>query len=191
MVGQQQDTGSKMYDCARETTSTIVSKSISKDGGNATYRGKVHVDEGAVSLEVLRALRRPHPRRRVGLRDEALHRGRGAGRRDRARGDGLEGRRRPALLPDEPGPVREPGNGDDRERVHRARNSHSADGVRRRVESPDRASDGRLSRLSDARLAPSGPPPGSLRRPTAVLCSQLCRCARNASTFSRGHPRSR
>jgi Fe-S cluster assembly protein SufB len=44
---QQQDTGAKMYHCAPETTSTIISKSISKDGGNATYRGKVHVDEGA------------------------------------------------------------------------------------------------------------------------------------------------
>ncbi len=45
--GQQQDTGAKMFHCAPETTSTIVSKSISKDGGIATYRGKVHVDDGA------------------------------------------------------------------------------------------------------------------------------------------------
>jgi Fe-S cluster assembly protein SufB len=45
--GQQQDTGAKMFHCAPDTTSTIVSKSISKDGGKATYRGKVHVDEGA------------------------------------------------------------------------------------------------------------------------------------------------
>jgi Fe-S cluster assembly protein SufB len=45
--GQQQDTGAKMYHCAPETTSTIISKSISKDGGNATYRGTVHVEEGA------------------------------------------------------------------------------------------------------------------------------------------------
>ena len=41
------DTGAKMFHCAPETSSTIVSKSISKDGGHATYRGKVHVDEGA------------------------------------------------------------------------------------------------------------------------------------------------
>jgi Fe-S cluster assembly protein SufB len=46
-AGQQQDTGAKMVHCAPETTSTIISKSISKDGGNATYRGKVHVDPGA------------------------------------------------------------------------------------------------------------------------------------------------
>jgi Fe-S cluster assembly protein SufB len=45
--GQQQDTGAKMYHVAPETTSTIVSKSISKDGGVTTYRGKVHVDPGA------------------------------------------------------------------------------------------------------------------------------------------------
>ena len=46
-AGQILDTGAKMFHCAPETSSTIVSKSISKDGGHATYRGKVHVDEGA------------------------------------------------------------------------------------------------------------------------------------------------
>jgi Fe-S cluster assembly protein SufB len=46
-AGQHQDTGAKMIHAAPETTSTIVSKSISKDGGIATYRGLVHVDEGA------------------------------------------------------------------------------------------------------------------------------------------------
>ncbi len=46
-VGQHQDAGAKMFHVAPETTSTIVSKSISKDGGRTTYRGKVHVDEGA------------------------------------------------------------------------------------------------------------------------------------------------
>ena len=46
-AGQWQDAGAKMYHCAPETTSTIVSKSISKDGGRTTYRGLVHVDEGA------------------------------------------------------------------------------------------------------------------------------------------------
>jgi FeS assembly protein SufB len=45
--GQHQDAGAKMIHCAPETTSTIVSKSISKDGGKTTYRGKVQVDEGA------------------------------------------------------------------------------------------------------------------------------------------------
>jgi Fe-S cluster assembly protein SufB len=36
-----------MVHAAPETTSTIVSKSISKDGGITTYRGLVRVDEGA------------------------------------------------------------------------------------------------------------------------------------------------
>jgi Fe-S cluster assembly protein SufB len=45
--GQHQDAGAKMVHAAPETTSTIVSKSISKDGGRTTYRGLVHVDEGA------------------------------------------------------------------------------------------------------------------------------------------------
>jgi Fe-S cluster assembly protein SufB len=45
--GQHQDTGAKMIHAAPETTSTIISKSISKDGGNTNYRGLVHVDEGA------------------------------------------------------------------------------------------------------------------------------------------------
>jgi Fe-S cluster assembly scaffold protein SufB len=45
--GQHQDAGAKMVHAAPETSSTIVSKSISKDGGITTYRGLVHVDEGA------------------------------------------------------------------------------------------------------------------------------------------------
>src|SRR5438034_9072423 len=45
--GQHQDAGAKMFHVAPETTSKIVSKSISKDGGETTYRGLVHVDEGA------------------------------------------------------------------------------------------------------------------------------------------------
>ncbi|HUC35882.1 MAG TPA: Fe-S cluster assembly protein SufB [Acidimicrobiales bacterium] len=45
--GQHQDAGAKMIHAAPETSSTIVSKSISKDGGVSTYRGLVRVDEGA------------------------------------------------------------------------------------------------------------------------------------------------
>jgi len=46
-AGQHQDTGAKMIHAAPETTSTIISKSISKDGGRSSYRGLVHVDPGA------------------------------------------------------------------------------------------------------------------------------------------------
>ena len=41
--GQHQDTGAKMIHAADETTSNIVSKSISIGKGRATYRGLVHV----------------------------------------------------------------------------------------------------------------------------------------------------
>jgi len=44
--GQHQDAGAKMVHAAPETTSKIVSKSISKDGGRTTYRGLVRVEEG-------------------------------------------------------------------------------------------------------------------------------------------------
>jgi len=46
-AGQHQDTGSKMTHVAPETTSTIISKSISKDGGRTSYRGLVNVRPGA------------------------------------------------------------------------------------------------------------------------------------------------
>jgi Fe-S cluster assembly protein SufB len=45
--GQVQDAGAKMVHHAPETTSTIISKSISKDGGLTAYRGLVKVEEGA------------------------------------------------------------------------------------------------------------------------------------------------
>ena len=55
-AGQHQDAGAKMFHVAPETTSTIVSKSISKDGGITTYRGKVHVDPRRHRGQVVRAL---------------------------------------------------------------------------------------------------------------------------------------
>src|SRR5215831_4994325 len=50
-AGQHQDAGAKMIHAAPETTSKIVSKSISKDGGITTYRGLVRVDEGATGCK--------------------------------------------------------------------------------------------------------------------------------------------
>jgi Fe-S cluster assembly protein SufB len=46
--GQHQDAGGKAVHGAPHTTSNIVSKSISKDGGRAGYRGLVKVYKGAV-----------------------------------------------------------------------------------------------------------------------------------------------
>jgi len=46
--GQHQDTGAKAIHAAPYTTSTITSKSVSKDGGRTSYRGLLKVAKGAV-----------------------------------------------------------------------------------------------------------------------------------------------
>lgn len=46
-AGQNQDTGSKVLHLAPHTSSTVVGKSISKDGGVTTYRGLLKVNPGA------------------------------------------------------------------------------------------------------------------------------------------------
>jgi Fe-S cluster assembly protein SufB len=48
--GQHQDTGAKAIHLAPNTRSRIVSKSVSKDGGRATYRGHVKVAPGATNV---------------------------------------------------------------------------------------------------------------------------------------------
>ena len=45
--GQHQDAGAKMYHLAPRTTSKITSKSISRDGGRASYRGLVSISPRA------------------------------------------------------------------------------------------------------------------------------------------------
>lgn len=47
-AGQHQDTGSKAIHIAPYTSSTIISKSLSKDGGRTSYRGLVHVGPQAI-----------------------------------------------------------------------------------------------------------------------------------------------
>ena len=44
---QNQDSGARMIHLGKNTTSNIISKSISQNGGNATYRGKVYIDPKA------------------------------------------------------------------------------------------------------------------------------------------------
>jgi Fe-S cluster assembly protein SufB len=46
-AGQHQDAGAKMVHCAPHTSSRIISKSISKNGGRSSYRGLVKIDNGA------------------------------------------------------------------------------------------------------------------------------------------------
>ena len=45
--GQHQDAGSKMVHAAPYTSSSIISKSVARGGGRASYRGLVQVQEGA------------------------------------------------------------------------------------------------------------------------------------------------
>jgi len=49
--GQHQDAGGKVVHAAPNTQSTIISKSISKDGGRAGYRGLVRVEDGATKAK--------------------------------------------------------------------------------------------------------------------------------------------
>jgi Fe-S cluster assembly protein SufB len=48
--GQHQDTGAKAIHLAPDTKSRIISKSVSKDGGRATYRGNLRVQPGATGV---------------------------------------------------------------------------------------------------------------------------------------------
>ena len=172
--GQHQDAGAKMVHAAPETTSKIVSKSISKDGGRTSYRGLVRVEDDAYGCK-------SHVQCDALILDDEsvsrhlpLHGGRRPRRHRRPRGHRVQGGRRAALLPDEPRPVRGAGHGHGGQRLHRAGDPHPADGVRGRVEPPDRAADGGLGRLT-------GLPASDL-----AACA-ACPCARNAST-SRAAP---
>ena len=46
-AGQHQDAGAKVVHCAPNTSSRIISKSISKNGGRSSYRGLVKIESGA------------------------------------------------------------------------------------------------------------------------------------------------
>ena len=48
---QNQDTGARMIHLGKNTKSKIISNSIAKNGGNATYRGKVLIDTKALNSE--------------------------------------------------------------------------------------------------------------------------------------------
>ena len=45
--GQFQDTGAKMIHIGKNTSSTIISKSIARDGGHANFRGQIEIKKGA------------------------------------------------------------------------------------------------------------------------------------------------
>ncbi len=142
--GQHQDAGGKVVHGAPYTSSRIISKSISKNGGRASYRGLLKIADGAkgsksnVVCDAL-ILDAEQPVRHV-----SLHRDRRGRRQDRPRGQRLQDRRGAALLPDEPRALRGRGLDPDRQRVHRAARQGAADGIRRRDEQAHPAPDGRL-----------------------------------------------
>jgi len=47
--GQNQDTGCKVYHLAKNTSSNVISKGISKNGGVSNYRGLVKIKRGAIN----------------------------------------------------------------------------------------------------------------------------------------------
>jgi len=49
--GQHQDAGGKIIHNAPNTSSKVISKSISKDGGRTSYRGLLHVAKGATNVK--------------------------------------------------------------------------------------------------------------------------------------------
>mgnify|MGYP005955941619 CR=1 FL=1 len=50
---QDQDTGARMIHLGKNTKSNIISKSIARNGGNATYRGKVDIKTSAENSEAM------------------------------------------------------------------------------------------------------------------------------------------
>ena len=50
-AGQIQDTGGKAIHLAKDTTSKIISRSVSKDGGHTAYRGLLHIAKGATNVK--------------------------------------------------------------------------------------------------------------------------------------------
>ncbi len=71
--GQHQDAGAKMVHCAPNTSSRIISKSISKSGGRSSYRGLVKIQKDAVNCQVECRLRRTDSRFRQPQRHLPVH----------------------------------------------------------------------------------------------------------------------
>ena len=181
--GQHQDAGGKAVHVAPNTTSVITSKSISKDGGRAGYRGLLEVAKGASgskSKVVCDALILDEDSRSDTYPYISIDENE---RRHRPRGDGLQDRRGAALLPDEPRALRGRGARDDRLRLRRADHEGAAARVRGRDEPADPAADGRLGWLRPQRPSRRR----SQERPSSTRTSsaRTSRSSSSASTVSR------
>ena len=146
--GQHQDTGAKAVHLAPDTRSRIVSKSVSKDGGRATYRGQVKVAPGATNAVasvrcdalMLDDLSRSdtYPYIDIQEDDTTLSHEATVGRISAG----------PGVLPDEPRPDRERGPEPHRPGLPGGVHQGAADGVRHRVQPPGEAGDGGVARVS-------------------------------------------
>ena len=146
--GQHQDTGAKMIHAADETTSNIVSKSISIGKGRATYRGLVHVpkhlkncknntecDALLINCDVAHGhLSGDH---------RARHRQRRAARSQRQPGQlGTNFLHATARF------ERSAGDELERKRVRQRSRAPIPHGIQRRAQTADRVGDGRLGRIT-------------------------------------------
>ena len=152
--GQHQDTGAKAVHLAPNTRSRIVSKSVSKDGGRAAYRGHLKVSPGATN--VVASVRCDALMLDDISRSDTYPLYRHPGRRhlDDPRGDGRQGQRRTGLLPDEPRPDRERGHQPHRPGLPRGLHQGTADGVHHRVQPAGQAQDGGVARMTVASTRP-------------------------------------
>ena len=142
--GQHQDAGAKVVHCAPHTTSRIISKSISKNGGRASYRGLVQGRRTAPSSSksnvvcdalILDPQSRSdtYPYIEVEEQDVQVEHEASVSRIGEEQ----------LFYLHEPRPDRGRSQHDDRQRLHRAAGQRAADGIRRRDEPADRTADGR------------------------------------------------
>ena len=186
--GQHQDTGAKMLHLAPNTSSNIVSKSVARGGGRASYRGLVQVNKGAhgsrssVKCDALLVdtISRSDTYPYVDIREDDVTMGHEA-TVSKVSADQLFYLMSRGMTEDE-------AMADGRARLRRADRQGTADGVRAGAQPADRASDGRRGGLGgagpDQRLWKAGPRARSSRR----SMSTPSRC-RTAVTRSGGSPR--
>ena len=148
--GQHQDAGAKMVHCAPHTSSRIISKSISKNGGRASYRGLVKVEKRRRSTRsrtssATRLILDPDSRSDTYPYIEIDEHDVTIGHEASVSRIGEE----QLFYLHQPRPVGGRSQHDDRHRLHRAARQRAADGIRRRDEPAHRIADGRLGGIVD------------------------------------------
>ena len=146
--GQHQDTGAKAIHLAPNTRSRIVSKSVSKDGGRATYRGHLKVSPGATGVVasvrcdalMLDDESRSDTYPYIDIQEDDT-----TMTHEATVGKICPG---PDLLPDEPRTDRERGPEPRDPGLPRGLHEGAPDGIRHRVQPPREARDGGLARLA-------------------------------------------